>query len=108
MLRFLVRTFGLILLAAGFAALIIDGTRSIAASSMTMARFGDLCNYLFPKLFPFLQPAVERNLHPLLWDPVLRGFFLAPSWLVLTVFGLLLIWMAKRRQRVTVGYSSRP
>ena len=107
MLRFLLRALGMLLLTAGFAALIIDGTRTIAASSLLMARFGDLCTYLLPKLFPLLQPAVERNVHPLLWDPLLRGFFLTPSWMVLTLFGLLLIWMAKRR-RVAVGYSSRP
>ena len=107
MLRFLVRALGLLLLAAGFAALIVDGTRSIAASSPSIARFGDLCSYLFPKLYPLLQPAIERNVHPLLWDPMLRGFFLVPGWIVLTAFGLLLIWMAKRR-RISVGYSSRP
>jgi hypothetical protein len=107
MLRFLVRAFGLILLTGGFAAFIIDGTRSIAASSITMARFGDLCAYLFPKLLPQLQPAIERNLHPLLWDPVLRGFFLVPGWIVLSAFGLLLIWLARRR-RGMIGHSSRP
>ena len=107
MLRFLVRAFGLVLLTAGFAALIVDGTRSIAASAVSMSRFGDLCNYLFPKLFPLLQPAIERNVHPLLWDPLLRGFFLVPGWIVLVAFGLLLFWLAKRR-RIGVGYSSRP
>ncbi len=107
MLRFLARAFGLILLAAGFAALVVDGTRSIAASKLIVSRFGDMCIYLFPKLFPLLQPAVERNVHPLLWDPVLKGFFLVPGWIVLPAFGLLLLWMAKRR-RVAIGYSSRP
>ncbi len=107
MLRFFVRAFGLVLLTAGFAALIIDGTRSIAASSLSMARFGDVCVYLFPNVFPLLQPAIERNVHPLLWDPVLRGVFLMPGWIVLTGFGLLLFWMAKRR-RVLIGFSSRP
>ncbi len=107
MLRFFVRALGLLLLAAGFAALIIDGTRSIAAGGLTMARFGDLCAYFLPRVYPLLQPAIERNVHPLLWDPVMMGFFLAPSWIVLTAFGLLLLWMAKRRS-VTIGHSSRP
>lgn len=107
MLRFLVRGLGGILLAAGFAALVIDGSRSIAASSLMMGRFGDLCAALFPKLFAVLQPAIERNIHPLVWDPILVGFFLAPSWIVLTLLGLLLVWLARRR-RVAIGYSSRP
>jgi hypothetical protein len=107
MLRFLARSCGLVLLAAGFAALIIDGTRSIAASALMISPFGDMCAYLFPRLFPLLQPAVERNLHPLLWDPILKGFLMAPSWVVLPAFGFLLLWMAKRR-RIAIGHSSRP
>lgn len=107
MLRIISRTIGLLLLAAGFAALIVDGTRSIAASALKLSHFGDLCGQIFPNAFPLLQPAVERNIHPLLWDPILRGFFLAPSWLVLMAFGLLLLWMAQRR-RTAIGYSSRP
>lgn len=107
MLRIFSRTLGLLLLAAGFAALIVDGTRSIAVSQLRISRFGELCAYLFPNSFPLLQPAIERNIHPLLWDPVLRGFFAAPSWAALIAFGLLLLWMAQRRGR-QVGYSSRP
>ncbi len=107
MLRLFARSLGLLLLAAGFAALIVDGTRSIAASGLILARFGELCAQLFPNAFPLLQPAVERNIHPLLWDPVLRGFFAAPTFVVLLAFGLILLWLAQRR-RVSIGYSSRP
>lgn len=107
MLRFIVRTLGLILLAAGFAALIVDGTRSIAASSIVVLHFSEACAYLFPEAFPLLQKAVEQNIHPLLWDPFLKAVFLLPTWLVLAVVGLLLIWIARRR-RATIGYSSRP
>ncbi|MBM3607505.1 MAG: hypothetical protein FJX29_03490 [Alphaproteobacteria bacterium] len=107
MLRIFARTLGLLLLAGGFAALIVDGTRSIGASSLRIARFADLCLYLFPNAYPQLQPAVERNLHPLVWNPFLNGFFAMPSWVVLIAFGLLLLWMAHRR-RAGIGYSSRP
>ena len=107
MFRFLVRTIGLILLAAGFAALIIDGTRSIAASKLNVTVFGQTAHYAFPASFPMLQPAVERHIHPLLWDPFLLALFLTPTFIVLSVLGLLLIWLVRRRQ-ITVGYSSRP
>lgn len=107
MFRFLIRMMGLILLAAGFAALIIDGTRSIAASNIVVTKFGQTAFALFPKSFPILQPAVERHIHPLLWDPFLLAIFLAPTFAVLAVIGILLIWIVRRR-RVTIGYSSRP
>lgn len=107
MLRFLVRVIGLVILAGGFAALLVDGTRSIAASTLSLTRFGDLCLHFFPKAFPQLQLAVERNIHPLVWDPFLRGFFMIPAWIVLIALGLLLIWLASRR-RASIGHSSRP
>ena len=94
-------------MAGGFAALIIDGTRSIAAASLNLTPFGTTAYYMFPKSFPLLQPAVERHLHPWVWDPFLLGLFLAPTFVVLPVLGLLLIWMVRRRE-VRVGYSSRP
>lgn len=107
MFRFVIRAIGLILLAAGFAALIVDGTRTIAASKLSVTTFGSTSLKLFPSSFPLLQPAVERHIHPLLWDPFLLALFLLPTFLVLSVLGILLIWMVRRRQ-VNIGYSSRP
>ncbi|MGE3246988.1 MAG: hypothetical protein AB7F96_16025 [Beijerinckiaceae bacterium] len=106
MFRFIIRTIGIILLAGGFAALIVDGTRSIAVSKVTVTTFGQTAAAVFPKAFPLLKPAVEQNIHPLLWDPFLRALFLLPAFLVVAVLGLLLIWLARRR-RLAVGYSGR-
>jgi hypothetical protein len=106
MIRFLVRTLGLLVIAAGFAALVVDGTRSIAASDLRVIAFGDIAGALFPVRFPQLQPLVERQIHPLLWDPVLATLFSLPAWLVLALAGLLLMWLTARR-RPQVGYSAR-
>ncbi len=107
MIRFVVRTLGLLVIAAGFAALVVDGTRSIAATDVRIMAFGDLCVTLFPAKFLLLQPLVERQIHPLLWDPVLLTLFRLPTWLVLALIGLLLMWLTQRR-RTEIGYSSRP
>ncbi len=107
MIRFVLRVLGLLVLASGFAALVVDGTRSIAASSLKVISFGDLCLTLFPARFPLLQPMVERQIHPLLWDPALLAFFHLPNWLVLGMFGLFLLWLAQPK-RLQIGYSSRP
>ena len=107
MIRFVLRVLGLLTLASGFAAAVVDGTRSIAASSIRMISFGDLAMTLFPNRFPLLGPMVERQIHPLLWDPVLLTFFHLPAWLVLAILGLFFLWMAKP-PRVKIGYSSRP
>ena len=103
MLRFLARIAGFLVLAAGFAAMVIDGTRSIAAQAVVLTPFGDL----FRAKLPVIQQAIVQNVHPLLWDPVATGLFRLPVWTVLAIGGGLLIWMARRR-RPMIGYSSRP
>ncbi|MDB5572236.1 MAG: hypothetical protein JWN93_3419 [Hyphomicrobiales bacterium] len=107
MFRFLVRTIGLLALAAGFASLVIDGTKSIAASSLLVTAFGETCFKLFPRTFPGLQPLIEQNVHPLLWDPFLLSVLLLPTWLVMGLLGLLLLWLAQPRA-AAIGFSSRP
>ena len=106
MIRFVIRAAALFALAAGFAVLIIDGTRSIAASGPLMTPFGETCAKFFPKQFALVQPMAER-LNSRLWDPVLRDFFALPAWLVLTLIGTILFWLARRRPP-KIGYTSRP
>lgn len=106
MLRFLVRFAGLLLLAGGFAALIVDGTRSIAADAIVQTPLGETIHYLLPSKFDLIEPAVRR-LHPLLWDPVLLHLFQAPTWAILAISGLGLIYLARPRAP-PIGFSSRP
>ncbi len=98
MFRFLVRAIGFVFLAGGFAGLVLDGARSIAASSLLATPFGESCHRMFPRSFALLQPAVERHLHPLVWDPFLLSVLLLPTFLVFGVLGLLLLWLAQRRE----------
>jgi hypothetical protein len=105
MIRFIVRLVALLALAAGFAVLVIDGTRSIAANALMPTAFGEICAKFFPKQFALLEPMAER-MNPHLWDPVLKDFFELPTWLVLIVFGIVLFWLVRRR-RPKIGYSSR-
>jgi len=102
MARFLTRTVALLLLAAGFAALVVDGVRSIAGSRILVTEFGETAYKLFPHSFPMLQPVVEQRLHPVVWNPFLLSFFLTPTWVVLGFFGLLLFWLAHRRPQIGV------
>lgn len=105
MTRFLTRTVALLLLAAGFAALVVDGVRSIAASRLVVTAFGETAYRLFPHSFPMLQPVVEQRVHPILWDPFLLSFFLTPTSIVLGFLGLVLFWAARRRE--TIGFDPR-
>lgn len=106
MLRLLFRFLGILAVAAAFASMIIDGTRSIAGGALFVTPFGQTVMSFFPSRFPELQPAVERHIHPLLWDPILLTLFLLPTWLIVGMGGLLLL-AATTKPAPKIGYSNR-
>lgn len=92
-LRFLVRILGYLLVAGGFIVLLTDGARSIANSALRFTALGETMAALLGDRFRQLQPGIERNLHPLLWDPVLVHVLLAPTALAGLALGFLLLWL---------------
>lgn len=107
MLRFLARALGLLLVAAGFVGLVIDGTRSIANGELSLTPLGQVAYTLFPTSFPLIEPAVTRHVHPVLWDPILLNFFLLPAALVAVLLGGLLIWLGQKPEE-PIGYPAGP
>ncbi len=107
MFRFLARFFGLLLVAAGFVGIVIDGTRSIANGELVLTPLGELAFRLFPTTFPLIEPGVTRHLHPFLWDPVLLNLFLVPASLLGLGLGLLLLWLG-RHPPEPIGYPIGP
>jgi hypothetical protein len=97
MLRLLTRLIGLLLLAGGFIALIVDGTRSIAAGRVTVTSVSKGTSQLFPGLYQSMQSSVE-HVSAFLWDPVLTTLMLAPVSVAFGAVGALLILLSHRRQ----------
>ncbi|MCU4181789.1 hypothetical protein [Bosea sp. BH3] len=94
--RFLLRLIGYLLVAAGFIVAVIDGARSIANSTPRFTALGDTLVALLHERYALLQPAIERNLHPMLWDPVLLSLVRMPAALVALLLGFLLLWLGRR------------
>jgi hypothetical protein len=106
MTRFLFRFVGLWLLAGAFVALVIDGTRSIAASRLILTPVGEAWVAIHPGSIDLLHSTIERNLSPWLWEAVLVNLLYAPLWLALGVLGALFVLLGRPRTR-PIGYSSR-
>jgi hypothetical protein len=96
-MRLLFRLSGFLLLAAGFVAAVMDGARVLANSQFAYAKIGETAFRLLGERFLLLQPAVERHVHPLLWDPVLLNVLLLPTSLTLLALGLLMHRLGRRR-----------
>jgi hypothetical protein len=97
MLRFLIRFLGLMLLAGGFAALIVDGTRTLAGGELRVTPLSKSVHDLFPAKMQALQASIEQ--HAPLWDPVVSTLLLAPVSLTLTGLGALFIALSQKRRR---------
>ena len=104
-LRFLLRVLGLLSLAGAFAALIVDGTRSVAAERLVTMSLGRLVTVVAPDGFVKFHALVETHA-PMLWDPVLVTILLLPTWCVLGALGLILMALA-RPPRPKIGYVRR-
>jgi hypothetical protein len=105
MLRFFFRVVGFVLLAGAFAALVIDGTRSIAGGMLSLTPFGQTLAWLAPEKFVTLKPMIA-HFSAFLWDPVMVHLFLLPTWLVVGTLGTLIMALTQK-PRPKIGHSSR-
>jgi hypothetical protein len=98
MLRILIRFLGLLLLAGGFIALIVDGTRSLAGGRLLVTTLDNAATDLFPAALKGLQTAVEQGLAPFVWDPLLATLMMAPVSVAFGWLGALFIVLSHKHQ----------
>src|SRR5215468_10219487 len=98
MIRFLLRTLGLLLLAAAFVLVVYDGTKSIAANALLYSRVDEIWSQLHATSLQQLQPFIEKNAPPWLWDPVATTVLNAPAAVAFGVVGIILILLGRRKR----------
>lgn len=102
MLSFIARFLGLWFIAGALVALVIDGTKTIAASSLTVTALGStIASTLGPARLmaaqTFVQREIESHIGHWLWDPLIQWILMLPSWLVLGLIGTWLVWLGRKR-----------
>ena len=107
MIRFVFRFIGLWILAAGFVALVRDGTKSIAGNAVFITKLGEDWTNIHSTSLQLLEAAVARHIEPYvgqwLWDPIVLNILTAPTWLVLGIVGSILILIG-RKKKPLIGY----
>ncbi|HET9319890.1 MAG TPA: hypothetical protein VFO27_08940 [Bryobacteraceae bacterium] len=103
MIRFLLRLFGLIFLAAGFILVIYDGTKSIAGNKLFLTSVRAIWELANPGSLAKLRPMIESYAGGYLWDPLMVTILAAPGWSVLGVFGIVLLLLG-RKKKPLIGY----
>jgi hypothetical protein len=103
LIRFLFRFIGLWILAAGFVALVRDGTKSIAGNAVFITKLADDWNNIQASSLESLKVLVERYAGAPGWELASTYLLAAPTWLVLGIFGSILILIG-RKKRALIGY----
>lgn len=98
MIRFLFRFIGFWLVAGGFVALIVDGTRSIAASALVFTSAGDAWFALSPGTLERAETSGRASL-PFVWNTALLPMLSLPAFLLLVVGGIILLALGRVRER---------
>jgi hypothetical protein len=105
MIRFVLRFFGLLLLALGFIFLVYDGTKSIADQTLYISTVGATWENIHQSSLAALQPTVERLAGGWFWQGVIQPYFLKqPISLVLAIIGGILILLG-RKKKPLIGYA---
>lgn len=104
MIKFLLRTLGLIGLASAFVLVIYDGTKSIAGNRLFLTSVGDLWTLLNAKGFAAMKPLLSPYAGGVLWDPVAVTFLSWPSWAVIGVLSILFMLLGRPRKPL-IGYA---
>ncbi len=104
MIRFLLRALGFVLLAAAFAALVVDGSRSIAGGRLLFYSLGDGAAWFGGARYGAALAGLAGWPGPA--QRIAAGLLAAPGALVAGVFGLLLLY-AGRPAAAGIGFSGR-
>jgi hypothetical protein len=104
MIRFILRSLGWWILAAGFVFFVYDGTKSIAGDHLFFTKLSDVWNAISATSLLLVRPALEQHGAQWLWDPVILSVLDAPAWLVFAILGAVLMLIGRKRKPL-IGYA---
>lgn len=95
-MKFLARSLGLLLVAAGFIGLVIDGTRSIVNHTVSFTSILSAAGTVFPGGPTGFEGVLAERTYPWLWDPFLSQLLQLPASVTGFVLGALLLWIGQK------------
>jgi hypothetical protein len=100
-MRLLLRIVGTVLIAIAVILVIIDGTRSLAASGLVYTPLGDTWTSIHPASLAAVREFLGTRLFGPLLEPLVTAVLGLPGWAVIGAPGVLLAWAGRsRRERM--------
>ena len=103
MIRFVLRSLGLLLVAAAFFFFVYDGTQWIANGKFSFTSVEYIWKQLNQNSLLWLQPVIEQHV-PWLWQNVVVRILQAPIWAVFTIVGAIAMLLG-RKKKPLIGYA---
>ena len=97
---FFFRLLGMWLMLIAVVSMVIDGTRSLADNQIVITSLGAQWSQISESSLLATRKAVEQNLHPFVWEPLIFSLLLWPSWAILGLLGTLFYWTGRKRYKV--------
>ncbi len=97
-MRLLLRIIGTLLIACAVILLIIDGTKSLAASGLVFTPLSDTWGRISPQSLAGLRAFLDDRLLGPVLEVVVSAVLGLPGWAVIGVPGILLAWAGRSRR----------
>ena len=100
----IVRVLGVWSLILAMVTLTIDGTKSLASGDeqWIMTPLGEHWFKLDAPSLNAAQAAIERYVHPFLWEPLIVSLLQVPTWIFFGLLGLVLYRIGRKRRAIDV------
>jgi hypothetical protein len=79
-----------------------DVMRAVNGAAFSMTSFAAHWQSFAPQMLLSARKAVQTNLHPFLWDPMIWRLLLLPAWFLLGAVGLVFAHLGRRQRRVNI------
>ena len=95
----ILRVTAYLLLILAFVFMVLDGIRSLAASSLIITPLGQLWYSIHAESLNFIQSFIESSMPSFLWDPIFLFILQLPGWLTPGLLALVLAFAGRLRPR---------
>ena len=107
MIRFIFRLLSLLLLAVAVIAAVVDTSRSLAASKLTLTSLGKGWTDLAPASLNWLLTFVQARLPAIFYDPAFLFLLAMPAAAVLAILAAVLYAIGAKRERPFGKFTAR-
>jgi len=100
LIRLIIRLLAMVALCIAVVLAVLDGARSVAAARLVLTPLGKSWFSISPDTLNGAQAAVQRYLHPSIWDPFMIWLLNQPGALVMAILAAILYMIGHRRRRM--------